>query len=336
MNLTTVSKTELLDRTRLLVERERCITSEILWHLFEIERRRLFAEQGFPSLFEYCTRQLKYSGSAAYRRISAMRLLKEVPEMEIKINSGELSVTTASQLQSFFIAARREENKVFSPAEKRELIEKVQGKSTRDCAKILTAISPRAIPVETERVLTPKQTEIRFVADDELLAVFARFRELAACQLGGASDYASLFKVMGKTALAKLEVAGKKGATGTKDLVGIKESVANKELVVLPAQEVRCGTTKVPGKGAFSRYLRKKVKEQVWARDSGQCSYVDRDSKRRCSGRYGLEFDHRLPFALGGDTSVENLWLLCRAHNQYYAVKSFGDKKMGQYILRAG
>ena len=92
MNLKMLSKNDLLITTEKLVAEERRITSQILWHLYEIERRRLFAELGFTSLFEFATVQLKYSAGSAQRRISAMRLLREMPDVASKIDSGELKI----------------------------------------------------------------------------------------------------------------------------------------------------------------------------------------------------------------------------------------------------
>ena len=37
-----------------------------------------------------------------------------------------------------------------------------------------------------------------------------------------------------------------------------------------------------------------------------------------------LEFDHRVPVAQGGQGTVENVRLVCRAHNQYAAERAFG------------
>jgi hypothetical protein len=52
----------------------------------------LFAELGHPSLFAYAIGELGYSEAAASRRIEAMRAIREVAELEIKIESGELSL----------------------------------------------------------------------------------------------------------------------------------------------------------------------------------------------------------------------------------------------------
>jgi hypothetical protein len=51
--------------------------------MHEIQVRRLYAEKGFASLFEYAVQGLGYSEAAAGRRIAAMRLLVDVPEILI-------------------------------------------------------------------------------------------------------------------------------------------------------------------------------------------------------------------------------------------------------------
>ena len=93
---------DLILKIKTLVHKERELTSEILHYFREVERRRLYAKRGYSSLFEFATKELKYSESQAQRRISAMRLLKELPVIEEKIKSGELSLTVISQAQSFF------------------------------------------------------------------------------------------------------------------------------------------------------------------------------------------------------------------------------------------
>ncbi|MDE0448749.1 MAG: HNH endonuclease signature motif containing protein [Spirochaetaceae bacterium] len=67
---------------------------------------------------------------------------------------------------------------------------------------------------------------------------------------------------------------------------------------------------------ARSRYIPAPVRREVWRRDQGCCSYVDRYSGRRCSSRYRLEIDHIVPFALGGGAEPGNLRLRCRAHHR--------------------
>lgn len=51
----------------------------------------------------------------------------------------------------------------------------------------------------------------------------------------------------------------------------------------------------------------KDVVDSVWNRDAGKCVY--------CGSAENLHLDHIIPFSKGGDTSVENLQLLCQKCN---------------------
>jgi hypothetical protein len=67
-----------------------------------------------------------------------------------------------------------------------------------------------------------------------------------------------------------------------------------------------------------SRHVGAAVKRAVFVRDRGSCAFVSA-SGRRCGERGFLEFHHLTPFAAGGGTTVANLQLRCRRHNQYEA-----------------
>src|SRR4051794_30349453 len=105
MNLKSLSDHELLENTRVAAKNERHSTTVVLHHLLEIYDRRLFSPK-YGSLHEYVVGDLKYNDGEAQRRINAMWILKVVPEVDQKIDSGSLSLTTLSQAQVFF---RREE-----------------------------------------------------------------------------------------------------------------------------------------------------------------------------------------------------------------------------------
>ncbi len=65
------------------------------------------------------------------------------------------------------------------------------------------------------------------------------------------------------------------------------------------------------------------IRRVVFARDGGRCTFVSADGQR-CEARRFLEIDHIQPFAKGGADSIENLRLLCNAHNLHAARSSFG------------
>ena len=66
---------------------------------------------------------------------------------------------------------------------------------------------------------------------------------------------------------------------------------------------------------ASRRAIPAAVKRQVWQRDGGRCSYLDRQTGRRCNSRHMIEIDHIMPYALGGGADPGNLRLLCGARD---------------------
>ncbi len=77
--------------------------------------------------------------------------------------------------------------------------------------------------------------------------------------------------------------------------------------------------------GFAMRYIPRAVARAVWDRDGGQCTFTAPDG-RRCCERSGLELDHVVPFGRGGQSTVENLTLLCVGHNQYEAERAYGTE----------
>ena len=76
-----------------------------------------------------------------------------------------------------------------------------------------------------------------------------------------------------------------------------------------------------------TRHIPKVVQRAVWWRDRGQCAFVSADG-HRCMERGFLELHHLVPFALGGPSTIENIALRCRRHNQYEAEMVFGRHAM--------
>jgi len=68
---------------------------------------------------------------------------------------------------------------------------------------------------------------------------------------------------------------------------------------------------------SHTRYVPAAVRRAVWKRDGAQCAFVG--ATGRCVERSFLELHHVVPFAKGGETTIENLQVRCRAHNQFEA-----------------
>ncbi|MCC6649598.1 MAG: HNH endonuclease, partial [Candidatus Eisenbacteria bacterium] len=71
------------------------------------------------------------------------------------------------------------------------------------------------------------------------------------------------------------------------------------------------------------RHIPMPVRRAVWERDGGSCSFLG-DKSHRCGETRWLQFDHRVPLARGGRSTLENVRLLCRAHNQHEAERVLG------------
>jgi 5-methylcytosine-specific restriction endonuclease McrA len=79
-----------------------------------------------------------------------------------------------------------------------------------------------------------------------------------------------------------------------------------------------------------TRHLPAAIRRAVWERDGGRCRYLDGQG-RRCNERNQLQFHHGHPFGLGGEHSVQNIRLMCRAHNDYLAQCDYGREAMANH-----
>jgi 5-methylcytosine-specific restriction endonuclease McrA len=70
-----------------------------------------------------------------------------------------------------------------------------------------------------------------------------------------------------------------------------------------------------------TRYIPRALRREVYARDGGRCSFVSANGSR---SRRDLEFHHIVPFAMGGLMTLDNLTLMCRAHNALLAERDYG------------
>ena len=75
------------------------------------------------------------------------------------------------------------------------------------------------------------------------------------------------------------------------------------------------------------RHIPARVRRAVWRRDGGRCAFVAPNG-RRCAERAFLEFHHREPYAIGGEATLANISLRCRAHNVYEAALAFAPGEL--------
>src|SRR5690554_4855471 len=89
-----LSDTELLAAVAQLAARERDATVALVAHLAELDARRLYLAEGYPSLFAYCTQALHLSEHAAYGRIEAARAARRFPVLLEHLADGSITLTT--------------------------------------------------------------------------------------------------------------------------------------------------------------------------------------------------------------------------------------------------
>ena len=124
--------------------------------------------------------------------------------------------------------------------------------------------------------------------------------------------------------------------------VGDLEQVLDRALDALIRQleHAKFAATEKPrrarqGSTVGKRHIPAAVQRAVHERDGGQCTFVS-DSGHRCDERRDLQFDHIEPFARGGEATVKGIRLLCPAHNQYEAERTYGVRYMERKRGAAG
>lgn len=263
-NLKQLSDSGLYDRTKEKVKEERSITVEVLQLLREVERRRNF--MGWSSLHEYCVKELKYSDPAAQRRISAMRLLKELPEIEEPLKDGSLNLSTVCADQVFF-RAEKKEMKSFSIEEKQELVKTLEGKSVRETTKTLLGLSSNPqIFKENQKTVSPTQTQITLIVDEETFNLLQRIKELKSHTMPTTSE---IFKEGLRLQLQKLDPMKQSQKVNSRgEPTPVKQCIIKND------------------KHKSGRYIPPKIKREVFARDGGKCTFLDPLTKRRCESKW--------------------------------------------------
>lgn len=340
-SLKTLQDHELLSRAQSLAQDERRAGIALLHHLREIERRRLYA-RAYGSLHEYVVRELGYSDGAAHRRISAMRLLKVVPELEEKLQTGAVSLSTASQVQNFIRAEKRITGSEASVQELRSLVAAIEGKSSRQTEAMLAARSPQVAMAirERPRSIDGSNVQVTVVLSAELQEKLQKLRDRFAHQKLNPT-LAEQLEMLADFALRKLDPkttpnrgdsvkqvrSPDAGASAPEQSRFAQErsvrqrtlpmEISSREPAVGECSQVSAATfaSRAPAVLAQSRFIPLRVRREVWRRAGGRCEQKFSNGER-CARTHLLQIDHRFPRAWGGGNELKNLQLLCAVHNR--------------------
>ena len=96
--LTTIPDDELLHRLAELLGDSRCTEADLVAHIGEVDRRRLYACSASPSMFSYCIHVLQLSEPEAYLRIVAARAARKHPVLLAMLADGRLHLSGIAKL----------------------------------------------------------------------------------------------------------------------------------------------------------------------------------------------------------------------------------------------
>ncbi len=338
--LTSLPDARLERRLRSLAWGEKQVLAAFLRHLSEFDRRKLYAPRGYSSLFQYCTKDLRLSEDEAYLRIQAARMSREHPEILGMLARGEAHLSGLAKLAPCLNAANAG-----------RLLAESRGKTKREIERMVAGFGDAAPQRDVVKFLPSPKPPVATAPQKDLLALPpaqsspssppsvapeppAREAETA----GSAAAPSRLVRIaftaseelLGKIERARALTRHKHPAGRLEDLVGsaLDALLARRD----PAK--RRPTKRPPPEPARprprSRRIPRWVRDEVWRRDGGRCAFVSRDGKR-CDATEWLEFDHVVPYALGGASeNPAGIRLLCRAHNQHAAEQVFGPRATGR------
>jgi hypothetical protein len=319
---------------------ERHATAQLVAHLAELDARRLYLDAGKSSLFTYCSEVLGLSADAAYNRVEAARACRLFPRVLDKLVDGSLTVTSVRLLARHLNAENH-----------RELLAAASRRSKREVEELIahrfpkpdTPSSVRKVPERRPSPAPVAETIAAPVGSISAPALLLPVPEAHCSRPPAVSTYRPAVKPLAAdryeirfTASAetrdKLKVAqdllrhaipsGDVAAILDRALSELIDAHTRRKMAVVrrPAKTpaVTAGT-----RPANTRHVAAEVKRTVWTRDAGRCAFVGATG-HRCGERAFLEYHHVVPYAVGGETTIANIQLRCRAHNGYEAAVFFG------------
>ena len=328
----------------------RC-AAKVLGLITEVEIRKLFAD-GYPSLWDFCTRRLHFSENEASLRIETSRAARRFPIITELIADGRLHMSGVRLLRPYLTPETA--NSLLRASihkTKKEIEQLIADRFPRlDVATQVVPVPAKVLPVPG-KVEFPSKSEV-FAPDDPKsmseppapgpdqapiaaavasptpLRVEPQVERDGTTPLGaGRYKLTAMFRQVTHDKMRRLEdLLGHRVTAGDLDAVCRFAFEAGIEKL----EKERFAATDKPRVGKPSgnpRHIPARVKRAVVERDGGRCAHIG-DGGKRCDATRDLEFDHILPVARGGESTVTNVRQLCRTHNQLEAERVYGHAFM--------
>ncbi len=149
--LAEVSDDDLLRRLAEILGQSRRVETDLVAHIAEVDERRLYAREAFPSMFAYCTAALHLSEGEAYLRIAVARASREHPMILAMLGDGRLHLSGIALLAPHLSEGSRD-----------ALLERAAHRSKRQIEELIAELAPRRdVPSLLRRLPEPRLPETR-------------------------------------------------------------------------------------------------------------------------------------------------------------------------------
>ncbi len=300
MNLNNLTNQKLDEHLKSLVTSEREILSDILVHIKEVDRRKLFLVFGFGSLFEYLTKSVGYANGCAQRRIDAARLSLDVPDVILKIESGELNLSQMTLVQKAIRQVQSKSGAKVNSAVKEKLVCDIATKSFSESEVIVA---------QTFNLELKESTTTRHQRDESVRLEV------------------TLSKAQWEKMLKMRELLSHSLPDGSWDQVLEYVSdrvIRQKDKSRMPAKTQQKSSSPQTGQSKKSRPIKSRygrkpipiaIQRQIF-QQSRCCQFENKSTGQKCGSRWQLSIDHIKPIWAGGGNEPDNLRVLCANHNR--------------------
>jgi hypothetical protein len=312
-------------------------TAQLIATLAEVDDRKLFLPAGYTSMYAFCVGRLHMSEDAAYKRIQAGRAARQHPALFAALSEGRVHLAAVCLLAPHLTAENAPELIEAATHRSKAQIELMLAERfpRPDLVTSIKPIRPAACPehvCETREQLAPGQVQsnaLVFGAAGQHAPGHVtepprpRITPLAPQRFG------LQVTIDAETQQLLQDVRALMGHTvPSGDIAAVLRESLRIAKQALAKRRFAESSQPRPGRRTKSaRHIPAHVRREVWKRDAGQCTFVS-DSGHRCESRTRLEFDHVTPVARGGEATIANIRLRCRAHNQFEAEHVYGERFM--------
>jgi 5-methylcytosine-specific restriction endonuclease McrA len=298
------------------VRRHSASTADLLSWLAEFDHRRRYLPAGYGSMWDYCRQKLQWSRDVTKQRIQAAKTAREHPEIFTLLAEGRLELCGIRLLAPHLTGENAE-----------ALLAKAVDRSKRELAD---ALRPEMAGAPVDR--NPRNSQQNAGAPGHLDAGTAfRLESPESAPVAPAAPGAVLHLVIDQEGedLLRHTQALLSHTPGYRDVAKIFNRALKALRRELETKRFGSSVTKPRRKDGSRnpRYIPADVRQRVLQRDGFSCRHKGPDG-HVCGSTYRLELDHRVPIALGGESTEANVEVVCRAHNQFRAEQELGKRRM--------